>query len=74
MSRFTPQEIEYLQNSRLGRMATVDQKGDLHVVPVGFRCHRARGARGPSRETRALAGREAPWLGTRCAPSRSPSP
>jgi pyridoxamine 5'-phosphate oxidase family protein len=37
MSRFTPQEIEYLQNSRLGRMATVDQKGDLHVVPVGFR-------------------------------------
>jgi pyridoxamine 5'-phosphate oxidase family protein len=37
MSRFTPQEIEYLNNSRLGRMATVDQKGDLHVVPVGFR-------------------------------------
>ncbi len=37
MSRFTPKEIEYLQNSRLGRMATVDQKGDLHVVPVGFR-------------------------------------
>jgi pyridoxamine 5'-phosphate oxidase family protein len=37
MSRFTPQEIEYLQTSRLGRMATVGQKGDLHVVPVGFR-------------------------------------
>ena len=37
MSRFTPQEIEYLKNSRLGRMATVDQKGDLHVVPVGYR-------------------------------------
>ncbi|MGB8648451.1 MAG: PPOX class F420-dependent oxidoreductase [Anaerolineae bacterium] len=37
MSRFTPQEIEYLQTNRLGRMATVDQKGDLHVVPVSFR-------------------------------------
>jgi pyridoxamine 5'-phosphate oxidase family protein len=37
MSRFTSQEIEYLNNSRLGRMATVDPKGDLHVVPVGFR-------------------------------------
>jgi pyridoxamine 5'-phosphate oxidase family protein len=37
MSRFTNQEIEYLQASRLGRIATVDQKGDLHVVPVGFR-------------------------------------
>ncbi|MGE5223020.1 MAG: PPOX class F420-dependent oxidoreductase [Omnitrophica WOR_2 bacterium] len=37
MSRFTTQEIEYLQSQRLGRMATIDQKGDLHVVPVGFR-------------------------------------
>ncbi len=37
MSRFTVQEIEYLKSSRLGRMATVDQKGTLHVVPVGFR-------------------------------------
>lgn len=37
MSKFTAQEIEYLQNSRLGRMATVSQNGDLHVVPVGFR-------------------------------------
>ena len=37
MSRFTVQEIEYLKSSRLGRMATVDQKGNLHVVPVGFR-------------------------------------
>src|SRR5690242_10261948 len=37
MSRFTPDEIEYLQSQRLGRMATVNQKGDLHVVPVGFR-------------------------------------
>jgi len=37
MSRFTPQEQEYLKSQRLGRMATIDQKGDLHVVPVGFR-------------------------------------
>ncbi|HEX7975556.1 MAG TPA: PPOX class F420-dependent oxidoreductase [Anaerolineales bacterium] len=37
MSRFTPQEIEYLKSQRLLRMATIDAKGDLHVVPVGFR-------------------------------------
>ncbi len=36
MSRFTPAEIAYLQSQRLGRLATVDAKGDLHVVPVGF--------------------------------------
>lgn len=37
MSRFTEQEIAYLQSQKLGRMATVDVKGDLHVVPAGFR-------------------------------------
>lgn len=37
MSRFTSQESDYLQNSRLGRMATVDQNGDLHMIPVGSR-------------------------------------
>jgi pyridoxamine 5'-phosphate oxidase family protein len=37
MSRFTATEMEYLQGQRLGRLATVNQKGDLHVVPVGFR-------------------------------------
>jgi pyridoxamine 5'-phosphate oxidase family protein len=37
MSRFTPAEIEYLQGQRLGRLATVNERGDLHVVPVGFR-------------------------------------
>ncbi len=37
MTRFTSQEIEYLQGQRLGRLATVNEKGDLHVVPVGFR-------------------------------------
>lgn len=37
MSRFTPAEIEYLQTQRVGRLATVNEHGDLHVVPVGFR-------------------------------------
>lgn len=37
MSRFTPAEIEYLNSQRLGRLATVNAKGDPHVVPVGFR-------------------------------------
>src|SRR5437764_13126822 len=37
MKRFTPAEIAYLQSQRLGRLATVNEKGDLHVVPVGFR-------------------------------------
>jgi len=37
MSRFTPAEIVYLQGQRLGRLATVNEHGDLHVVPVGFR-------------------------------------
>lgn len=37
MSRFTPREIDYLKSQRLSRMATIDAKGELHVVPVGFR-------------------------------------
>ena len=37
MGRFTPEEIAYLQSQRLGRLATVNAKGDLHVVPVAFR-------------------------------------
>lgn len=37
MSKFTSEEIAYLQSQRLGRLATVNEKGDLHVVPVGFR-------------------------------------
>lgn len=37
MSRFTPQEIEYLQSQRLARLATLSANGDLHVVPLGFR-------------------------------------
>ena len=37
MSKFTPEEIAYLQSQRLGRLATVDKQGDPHVVPVSFR-------------------------------------
>jgi pyridoxamine 5'-phosphate oxidase family protein len=37
MSAFTPAEIEYLQGQQLGRLATVNEAGDPHVVPVGFR-------------------------------------
>ena len=37
MTRFTPGEIEYLRSQRLGRLATVNDKGEPHVVPVGFR-------------------------------------
>jgi pyridoxamine 5'-phosphate oxidase family protein len=37
MSHFTPAEIEYLKGQRLGRLATVNSKGEPHVVPVSFR-------------------------------------
>ncbi len=37
MSKFTPEEIAYLQGQRLGRLATVSKTGEPHVVPVGFR-------------------------------------
>jgi pyridoxamine 5'-phosphate oxidase family protein len=37
VSNFTPEEIAYLQSQRLGRLATVGQDGQPHVVPVGFR-------------------------------------
>ena len=37
MSTFTPEEIAYLQSQRYGRLATVSQTGELHVVPVTFR-------------------------------------
>ncbi len=37
MSVFTPEEIDYLQNQRLARIATVGPDGQPHVVPVGFR-------------------------------------
>ena len=37
MSRFTPEEIAYLQSQHLGRLATVSPTGEPHVVPVSFR-------------------------------------
>lgn len=37
MSVFTKNELEYISEQRLGRLATVDRDGDPHVVPVGFR-------------------------------------
>ena len=37
MSMFTKNELGYLSEQRLGRLATVDANGDPHVVPVGFR-------------------------------------
>src|SRR5579884_4007955 len=37
MSHFTPQEIAYLQNPQaLARLATVNERGEPHVTPVGF--------------------------------------
>lgn len=37
MSVFTEQEIAYLDEQRLGRLATVGVGNQPHVVPVGFR-------------------------------------
>ena len=37
MSLFTAEQIEYLKSQRLGRLATVNQAGEPHVVPVAFR-------------------------------------
>lgn len=36
MSNFTQNEIEYLQNTLLGRLATAGRDGTPHVAPVGF--------------------------------------
>jgi pyridoxamine 5'-phosphate oxidase family protein len=36
-SAFTSEEIAYLQNQRLGRIATLGPNGQPHVVPVAFR-------------------------------------
>lgn len=37
MSVFTPAEIAYISNERVGRVATIGPDGQPHVVPVGFR-------------------------------------
>src|SRR5579859_2544705 len=39
MSKFTPEEIAYLQSQHIGRLATISEAGELHVVPVTFRYH-----------------------------------
>lgn len=36
MSHFTEQEIVYLRGQRLGRLATVNTRGEPHIAPVGF--------------------------------------
>lgn len=36
MSHFTPQEIAYLRSQPVGRLATVNERGEPHVAPVGF--------------------------------------
>jgi pyridoxamine 5'-phosphate oxidase family protein len=37
MSVFTVNELHYLRQQHLGRLATIDAHGDPRVVPVGFR-------------------------------------
>lgn len=39
MSAFTEDEIDYLMDQPLGRLATVGPSGQPHVVPVGFTYH-----------------------------------
>lgn len=36
MSKFTAAELEYLQSQRLGRLATVNQRGEPQIAAVGF--------------------------------------
>lgn len=36
MSKFTAEEIAYLQSHRLGRVATVNSRGEPHVVPIAY--------------------------------------
>ncbi|MGN6791352.1 MAG: PPOX class F420-dependent oxidoreductase [Streptosporangiaceae bacterium] len=37
MSAFTDEELQYLAEQRLGRIATVGSQGQPHVVPTSFR-------------------------------------
>lgn len=37
MSKFTSEEITYLQSLRIGRLATAGSNGELHVVPIVYR-------------------------------------
>jgi pyridoxamine 5'-phosphate oxidase family protein len=51
MSNFSQKEIEYLQSQRLGRMATVNEAGEPHVVPVTYRYN-------PETDTIEIGGRD----------------
>jgi pyridoxamine 5'-phosphate oxidase family protein len=53
MSLFTEAEIAYLQEQRLGRLATVTQNGNPHVVPVDYLYN-------PQCESIDIVGRELP--------------
>ena len=37
MSKFSEAELQYLQSQRLGRLATVNERGEPQVAAVGFR-------------------------------------
>ncbi len=37
MSTFTPNELTYLSEQPIGRLATADRNGRPHVVPTGFK-------------------------------------
>jgi pyridoxamine 5'-phosphate oxidase family protein len=37
VSKFTEEELEYLRTQRLGRLATVNERGEPQIAPVGFR-------------------------------------
>lgn len=39
MNGFTEDEVDYLTDQPLGRLATVGPRGQPHVVPVGFTYH-----------------------------------
>jgi len=37
MSKFTEEELTYLKTQRIGRLATVNERGEPQIAPVGFR-------------------------------------
>ena len=39
MSTFTDIELEYIRTQRLGRLATMNKKGEPQIAPVTFRYH-----------------------------------
>jgi pyridoxamine 5'-phosphate oxidase family protein len=40
MSIFTPEEIEYLESQRMGRLATIGPDGQPHVIPLTYHYNR----------------------------------